>query len=255
MKKKLLFIICTAVLLVGYILGMFFPIKNIMPIIDENSPKITAYEYHALFVNWLLVIVTFLTVCVALLKEEIIKFFRHPKIVVLKDNNCLKENLSEVEQDGKFATRYYYNVRIENSGNVEARNIDIIIVSVKYKNSVVENEIPIKNRHICLSDMDSGKILAPSMITEAILFSIENESLVQNVQNESKNNSNNSSCVLRIGNNKIKNEYYQGEIKLSIQVYCDGGYKDTRVIKIKWDGVWEDRLDDIKKNHISIEEV
>ena len=255
MKKKNIFVITLCLFVIGYFLGMFVPIKNIIPVISENRTEISAYEWHVLVVNWVLAFVTLLTVFVALFKEEIIKLFRHPKLLLVKDNeSCLKEALSEMEQGRKIATEFYYTVRIENTGNVEARNIDILIISLNYSNNVIEKAIPINDRHIKLNDSNLEKLLAPSMVTETTIFSIAKEMLSQNVTNGQTDYHDNT-CVLKIGNNNIPKDYYQGTISLLFQIYCDGGYKDNRLIKIKWDGIWEDRLEDIKKNHISIEEV
>ena len=64
-----------------------------LPVVEKNTNTISTYEFHSLIVNWVLVVTTLLTVIVALLKEEIVKCFRHPKLSIhRKEKNALKEN-------------------------------------------------------------------------------------------------------------------------------------------------------------------
>lgn len=251
-KKHICILIFTNI--VTYIIGMKFPIKNILPILEENRTPITVFEFHSLIVNWVLAIFTFTTIIVALLKEDIIRFLKHPKIYICKNQtNILCESLADVEQNRKIAKEYYSSINIENNGNFEARNIDIVITKIMFLNTVAntEFEIPIENKHIKLKNSDS-LLLFPSMTCSGILFSLSRE---LNSQTNSSSSNSESSYILKIGENIIDKEYQKGEIKLLIQAYCDGGYKDSKILKIKWDGKWKDRLSDISPKHLCIEEV
>ena len=254
-KQKILYKVLVFVLiLIAYFIGMCFPIKNILPVIVENRPQITPYEQHSLVVNWVLAVLTFLTIIVALMKEEIFRFFRHPTISIMKNNSsALKESLADVEQNRKVSREYYYPIDIENTGNIEARNIDIIISKIKYFNTLSNNEVDvvIEKKHIRINDGESKLLLPPAMTCSAVLFSISKESTSQaNVRNPSQD-----SYILKIGDSIIDTEYQKGELSILFQAYCDGGYKDSKTVKLKWDGEWKDRLTDISPSHLNIEEV
>ena len=239
---------------IAYFLGVFFPIKNIMPIIDENHNIFSKFEFHSLLVNWVLAVFTLFTILVALFKEEIIKFLKHPIIRVTNNSaNMLNECLADVEQNRKISKEYSVVINIENNGNYEARNIDVLITKIIFFNTVAntEYEIPIDKKHVKVNEPDS-LLLLPSMTCSALLFSLSKDSVAQT--NTSIDNSDNY-YILKIGENVIDKQYQKGELKIHFQAYCDGGFKDSKIIKIKWDGTWEDRLSDISPNHLCVEEV
>ena len=116
MKKKHVFI-GFIFIITAYFLGVYFPIKNISPIIDENHIILSKFEFHSLLVNWILACLTFVTVIIALFKEEILKALKHPIIHIIDNStNILNECLADVEQDRKIAKEYHYDITIENKG-------------------------------------------------------------------------------------------------------------------------------------------
>lgn len=129
-------------LIIGYFIGVFLPF-NIRPVIEDKP--LTSGEYYYYTITTFGVIATFLTVIVALFKDDIIRLFKRVKFRFdFMENRELHEETENI-QETKKAIKYYSVSNLTNIGNISADNCKLFIDKI-----------------ICVSDNKSDIILAES---------------------------------------------------------------------------------------------
>lgn len=256
-SNKILWILFPVASISFYIIGGAYPLPFMTPQIAENQSLISAYEALSLSVNIVLAILTFLTVIVALLKEEIIKLWRKAILEIEADEQSMfREKLRE-NSGTSISELYYIKLRLINKGSIDARNCRVHISKITHKNNATQHasSIEILKKAVILEDNESP-ILPPFSSLDFNLVSI----------NDGGSNSSSApdaskppgytppkSPILIVAGNEIQTEYHHGVIEIHLAIHSDGMLPVKKIISIRWDGQWKQRLSDICPKHLGAE--
>ena len=117
-------IIALICLAIGYFIGIFLPL-NIRPEIEYKP--LTSGEYYYYTITTFGVFATFLTVIVALFKDDLIRLIKHTKLnFSFHDNKSLWEDIIDIHGTKK-AQKYFSIVTLENQGNLIAENCELFL--------------------------------------------------------------------------------------------------------------------------------
>ncbi len=250
MNNKVKIIIGLIVVAIGsYLIGMLFPIKNILPLVSKNTEVISCYERWILIINFFLALFTLLAVFVALLKEEIVALWRKPALFIVQNlnNSLLSEHLQDNANNSILAADSYdVLITLKNKGKIDAKNIKIQISEAIFINHQTNNKclIPIKNKTI---KIEENQCLSRHSSIDIKLASLFNKQEPQDKQGTG----NMHEIIYLIGSNEIDTEYHNGEIQLAVIISCEGGYILRRKFSLKWDKKWGNRLVDISPRHLT----
>lgn len=281
MNKLLYFVIAIA----AYAVGTICPCNRLLPSINPQGPVVSAYDYYSLIVNIILAFFTFLTVCVALLKEDLVSLWRKPKLYVDQNSLSFSEELTDGSSTTtKQAHKYTISFRLENKKDIVARDIKVVLNQIKFKNhqANITNNITIKNNALnvqCEGFLSRFNPIIIQLITleklqqpqdnqgqpsqqPAQVAQQTNQQVVQAAQRSSKQQTQPAQQAikipqqdafrLKIGDNEISNDYHNGELEIQFTILCSESSSVCKKISLKWDKKWEDRLHDMQQqNHLS----
>lgn len=240
MKWYKLILLSSIILILGYILGMFFPWLG--PCSVDNAP-ITKGDYYGIIINILYTIVTFLAVVVALWKESILRFFKHPQCTIELLEGGLIENI-DLEQQTPQADSYECILKIENKGNSVALGCEICISEILYaKKSSIEKK-PIRNLYGDKKLLGELPLDIPPRISKEInLFKIASPTNFGTPDtNEPSNLKIDFNGIQEIPSNRSQNGFWE------IRYYMN--YKNGESLRfslnIEWDGSWKNRKSEMK---------
>ncbi len=128
MKNCTWYIIIVVVLIVGYLIGVFFPLCLRPQVLSE---PITKGEYINVFVNVVVAITSVLAILVALFKESILRRLNHPVMDVQLLEEGIVENIDREQQNPKTDS-YECLIEINNIGNITAEAVDVVVEEVRY---------------------------------------------------------------------------------------------------------------------------
>ncbi|MCM1302314.1 MAG: hypothetical protein NC250_03100 [Alistipes senegalensis] len=237
--KKIVFL-CFVAVLGGYILGMFFPFVGWCKVSD--SP-ITKGDYYGIFVNVFLTIATFLTVIVALWKESILRYFKHPQCEIELLDEGIIENI-DIDQPSPQADSYECVLKIHNKGNIVATGCEVCISEVLYSKKSSTEKKPIR-------DLSGKKKLywesvfldiPPRISKELLLFKICSPN---NFGTPNTNLTNN--CRIDFNGVQIPlNRAQSGVWEIRYYMNYKNGESIHFGLNIEWDGSWKYRKSEMK---------
>lgn len=284
MNKLLYFVIAIA----AYVVGTICPCSRLLPSIDPQGPVVSAYNYYSLVVNIILAFFTFLTVCVALLKEDLVSLWRKPKLHVDQNSLSFSEELTDGSSSAtKQAHKYTISFRLENKKDIIARNIKVVLNQINFKNhqANITNNLSIKNKTLNIQGEGFLSRFNPIIIELITLEKLQQpqsnqvqpsqqasqqpthtaQQSIQQVarvaQRSPKQQVQVPSTIktpqqdvfrLKIGDNEISDDYHNGELEILFTILCSESSSVCKKISLKWDKKWEDRLHDMQQqNHLS----
>ncbi|MGY4041090.1 hypothetical protein [Aeromonas hydrophila] len=252
-KIALFILLCVVFLCFGYLLGVKVPFTNELPlVIDQKKLEVSKFEYFSLLINLVLAVFTFLTIAVALLKEEIVGLWK--KVIFSADLDNEKgfvENISR-RSGSTSADSYQLKLKITNNGTINALNCRVIISKVIYKNGASNNAREMKYHANKILTNSEHQILSPSTSFEITIAEI-------NINRDNSDNVSNTGPVtpapaptptptLLIAGGQIEQDCHNGSLEVHFPIHCDSTESLKKVMIIQWDGAWKDRLADIQLN-------
>lgn len=257
---------------VAYILGTTLPISRFLPSIDPQGPVVSAYEYYALTIDIILAFLTFLTVCVALFKEDLVSLWRKPKLHVGQSSLSFSEELIDGSNvTAKEARKYTISFRLENKKDIVARNIKVVLNQIKFKNhqANIDNNLTIQNQTLNIQGEGFLSRFNPVKIDLITLEKLQQpqdnqaQPSQQPVQISPAQSATHTAqhppliqqqdvFRLKIGENEISSDYHNGELEIQFTILCSESSSICKTISLKWDKKWQSRLHDmLQQNHLS----
>lgn len=221
----------------GYILGWIIPPWHIIP---ENSGMSQAESYETM-INLLTAIGTIAAVIVALFLNEIRSCFKAVKLDARLHSDEFKEDVEDVKKI-KRATRYYNELLIVNSGNLNALNCELYIESAKiiYRNNSIR-QLHIPNDQVW-GGISGKEIYIPSDGKKIIpLF----ELLQPEEQSTPDGNLVSTLPRLKIlGIDELTG--IDGVVHIEYCIYAVNSHPLRFQLSLDWTGKWEQRKEEMK---------
>lgn len=241
-KNNLLFIIP---LIVGYLLGILFPLELLKPAFP-NSEIIGKAEYYRLLISIISAFITFCAVLVALFKDDLREYWKKPIIKTSLGNNPTTEIFSESSQtnsstDPLIANSYITKVEVVNQGNLSALSTEIILekLTFKEKDTDILQNIDCSGKPLNWNGSDSNSITLPVGAKKTI--TILNIFAPEKVSKPDGQTSKEPSKII-IGDITCSKEHIKGKWEATFTIYAQN-HKPTRfTLEIEWTGIWKTRL-------------
>lgn len=229
-------------LIVGYFIGVFLPL-NIRP--EIVSKPLTSGEYYYYFITTCGVIATFLTVIVALFKDDIIQLLKRVKFKFEFMENQELHEVTENIQGTKKATKYYSVSNLVNIGNISADNCKLFIDKIIFTSDNKTNTILTESKPVYLLD-SKERVYIPSQGKIPLhLF----ELLQPQKSSTPDGQRNDILSKLRILGYSDINVEKGGEWKCLYSLHSSSmQIPQCFEVKISWDGNWEHRLTEMSSN-------
>ncbi len=160
-KKYLLFL---TPLIVGYLLGIYFPLSLLKPTFTVNE-ELNKAEYYRMLISLMSAFITFCAVLVALFKDDLREFWKKPNIKVTMSTTPTSEIFSDMSQtnsstDPLITSSYITKVEIENTGNLSALNTEIILEKLVFteKDTNIKQNIECSGKPIRWNGLDATSV-------------------------------------------------------------------------------------------------
>lgn len=230
-------------LIMGYLLGVFFPLC-LRPNIAEAP--ITKGEYINVFINIVVAIASFLAVIVALFKESILSLLNHPNLAIQLLDDGIIENIDREQQYPKTES-YVCLLEINNKGNKVAEGTEIVVEEVQYSKRSKNDLQPIRGyRGKKKLFWDSVAVELPTFIPKEIeLFNI----VCPNNYGTPDVPTTDNIEKLRIKFNGLDlnlNQTEKGFWQIKYYIRYKGGKSVRFSLLVEWDGTWKSRKMEMK---------
>lgn len=249
------------ILALGYIVGQFVPMEYFKP--NIISKEINLNDFYTRLITIGGIMATLIATIVALFKEDLRKLWEYAALEIeLKDpQNILSEILdtesSESDDDNDSnnslrAKRYELQIIVKNKGRLPAKNCEIYLESLQFKNTSYTSYQEITVTGIALDWLGKNQksiLIHPSgksHITVVELFS--QESITDNLGNDSR-----KECFrIKFGNIESPAKYKTGKWIAIFSIYTENTKPTKYKIELEWNGKWEQRLTEMTSKNIKI---
>ncbi len=238
-------LLCLLILLVGYVLGVFCPLKVFQPNVDW-SKQISSGELFYYTVSFFQSICTFAAVIIALFNDSIRSHFRKPNLQVRLRSNDIIEELDSNTAPLRKAVRYHNSIDIFNEGNENADNCEISIESISFIGLGMQQPINILQNSIDLywnGTSDQNKTYIPAQGKKYFQY-IEIQPPTE--QSTPGGASDTTPPRLSIGTFMVPSEYGGGKWTATVLLSSPKSKPQRFKIVIDWDGTWENRQMEMK---------
>ena len=231
------------ILVIGYFVGVFLPF-NIRPEIDYKP--LTSGEYYYYSITTFGVIATFLTVIVALFKDDIIRFLKRVKFKFdFMEDKPLHEETENI-QGTKKATKYYSVANIKNIGNISADNCELFIDKIIFTSDNRSDIILAESKPILLLERKERVYIPSQGKIPLHLFELNHPQKSSTSDGHGKEE---IPPKLKILGYTDINATNGGVWICSYSFHSSSMQKPQRFdVKISWDGHWEHRLSEMSSN-------
>lgn len=260
MKLRYLILLILIVISLGYIIGQFIPWAYLHPTIVDKT--INLNDFYTRLITLTGTFATLLAVTVALFKEDIRKFWEFAFLQIsFRDNNNLCEVLEEAKSDSinsvNKANKYETFIVVFNSGKLPAKNCELYLERLTFKNDTYTSLQEIQTTGIALDwwGKNDKTILIPATGKAHIgVFEITspNSQPVSSEPNE-KDGEQKLKPKIRFGNIESPITYEHGTWEATFILYSENAKPLEFLLTIKWNGSWEHRLSEMTKKCITIE--
>jgi hypothetical protein len=256
--KKLIF--GFIILIVGYIIGTIVPLEYLKPNIIQKD--LNSGEFYTIVINSFSVIVTTLAVIVALFKEDIRKYWEFASLdISFKDGKELHEILEDEKTNTPSninkATKYESVILIANKGKLPARNCELYLERLTFKNSqyVSNQDIPIVGIALEWWGKNERTILIPSTgkayIGVCEIYPPQDHSFGTSESSPSETSTPIKPKIL-FGNVESPSIYESGTWEAIFVLYSENAKPVKFTIEITWNGEWKHRLADMSKKCVDL---
>ena len=150
MKRKIITGIFPIIIFITYCIGNYLPLKEFRPIITDKT--FSQGEYSSFISSIISSFITFLTLLIALFKEDLRELWKRPKLKFeLPENHTIEDLDSSLDSESEIETiiakKYLSRVRIINSGNLPALDCEMYLDSLEF----TPNDSSIKQNIFCPS--------------------------------------------------------------------------------------------------------
>lgn len=243
MNKKVILLVIS--LLIGYLLGIFFPLSLLKPAFPE-AEIIGKAEYYRLLISVISAAITFCAVLVALFKDDLREYWKKPTIKVSMSKTPTTEIFSDNAQtnsstDPLIANNYISKIDIENTGNLAALNTEIILEKLIFteKDTNIQQNIECSGKPINWNGTDLRSITLPVGAKKSI--TILNISAPEKISKPDGQTIKEPSNII-IGENNCNKDHNKGKWVATFTIYAQN-YKPTSFeIEFEWTGLWKTRL-------------
>ncbi len=238
--------------LVLFVVGTSFFVKVLNSFVIEYKPM-NNYEYFSIIISSVSALITAIAVIVALFKEEIINIFRKPQIKIELPEKHTYEETEEVdiradEDPIKEATKYITRINIKNNGNLPARNVEMNLEMLSFKelNSELVEQIDVKSTSIIWQNTNKDKItIPPGCIKVLNIVEIIGPS---KTSLPDPNTTNKVQPGILIANNELKADV-KGIWIAEFSVNAENHNLLKFKMSIEWKGVWKKRLTEMNNSY------
>lgn len=243
----------------GYIIGQFVPVEYLHP--KLISTDINTNDYYTRLITIGGIISTLLAIIIALFKEDIRRLWEYSSLEIeIKYSDkilceILDVNNSDESSDSTQnikAIKYELPIVVKNTGKLPAKNCEIYIDKLEFKNSsfTYYQEIPSTGIALDWWGKNQKAILIPpsgkSQITIVEIFS--NEVSTDDMGNALTK----ESLKIKFGNIDSPPKYKSGTWVAHFVIYSENTKPIKYIIELEWNGKWEQRLTEMTSKNIKI---
>ncbi len=239
MKCKTFTIIkCFILLIIGYFLGVFFPL--VLGSTSFSDEPMTKGEYYGNIINFFVAFGTCSTVIIALFLDEIRSLFKKVTFEIKLYNEDAIEEVEDIKGTKK-AKRYYNAIEFFNKGNINAQNCELYLESAKFISDTTSILLTVENNPINWNN-NSNIVYIPRQGKKVLpLFEI----LAPQKQSTPEGKIDVIPAVLNIlGLKKI--EAKAGKWELIYCLYTTNSKPKKFKYNVEWKGSWEERQTEMK---------
>jgi hypothetical protein len=199
--------------------------------------------------------ITFLAVLTALTKEDIQKLWNKPKLEVsFKDGRCIDE-ITEKEDKSSIhkAKKYETHLLIENRGNIPAKNCELYLEKLVFIDNTIGgngNELQLNIIPMKWKGKDEYKIHIP--VTGKAYISVLEILSPRDKPISLDDTTPQTQALLKIADFNHSDSNH-GSWKATFKLYSENTRPKEFVLIVAWNGKWEQRLPEMKKNCISVD--
>lgn len=248
MSKKYILLIIP--LIVGYLVGIFFPIEILKPNFTDTD-IINKTQYYKILISIISTFITFCAVIVALFKDDLRAYWKRPKIEFIKPSQFTIEefnNNSDSSSNTLIATKYISRIEIKNNGNIPAINTEIFLekLDFKEKNATILQPIECYGKPLVWNGTESTSMILPvgskKLIDIITIVAPEKTSKPdsQTIKTPSK---------IIIGDIVNKKEHSKGTWYATYGLYAQNHKTISFKIEMEWNGVWKTRLTEFSSQY------
>ncbi|KYH03923.1 hypothetical protein A1704_19320 [Chryseobacterium cucumeris] len=249
-KKYLLYLIP---LIVGYIVGHFFPISILKPNYPDTE-VLTKAQYYQFAIAIIAASITFCAVLVALFKDDLREYWKKPQINVnmSTDRHTIEEfntaSESGSSSDPLIAGRYISKVEIENIGNLASLNTEIILEKLQFKekDTNITQDIECSGKPLNWNGLDATSITLPVGAKKTIsIVSISAPEKMSRPDGQSMK----VPPKIVVGEVETNKEQIKGTWTAVFTIYAQN-YKPTSfTVVMEWTGIWKTRLTEFNSQY------
>jgi hypothetical protein len=232
-------------LLVGYIIGHFFPISVLTPGYPDTD-VLSKSEYYRFVVSVIAAAITFIAVVVALFKDDLREYWKRPNIKISEPSQMTIEEFNNGAESGSstdhlMASKYISRIQIKNDGNLPAVNTEIFLEKLEFKekNTNIIQPIECFGKPLQWNGTEASSMILPVGATKLLdLIKITAPEKVsmpdsQTIKNPSK---------IIIGELQIAKEQSKGIWYATFGIYSQNHDPISFKVEMEWTGIWKPRL-------------
>lgn len=249
---KIRIILFLLIPLLGYILGNLFPISLLKVPYELDTLKYS--DYLKLLISVLSAFITLIAMLLALFKDDIRNLWNRAKLNIDEkiETSEIKNILYEASSDSNEiikALKYTSYINIINIGNIPSNGTEIYLEKLLYfehNNNNIEQNIEFTSTALKWNGDDINIInIPPGGKKKIILTEIKCPEKLSTPDSANTNLPN----EFLIGDIRIDNKKSRGKWIGTFCIYSQNHKKTTFEIEIKWNGIWKNRLSELRSNY------
>lgn len=251
-KKYLKYGLLVLSLLVGYIIGNYFPIEILKPNFPETD-TLSKSEYYRFIVSIISALITFCAVMVALFKDDLREYWKRPKLIFSEPSQMTTEEFNNNSETGSstdtlVANKYISRIEIKNNGNLPSINTEIFLEKLEFKekDTNILQAIECYGKPLEWNGSESTSMVLPAGAKK--LIDIVTITSPEKISRPDSPTSKNPSKII-IGGIQNTKEQIKGTWYATFGLYSQNHSPISFKIEMEWTGIWKPRLTEFKTQY------
>lgn len=245
-------IIVIVPLIVGYIIGVLFPIEILKPNFPETD-ILNKSEYYRFVVSLIAAFITLCAVIVALFKDDLREYWKRPILDFFEPTEMTIEEFNTNSESGSstdnlVANKYISRIEIKNNGNLPSINTEIFIEKLEFKekDTNIIQTIECYGKPLEWNGTESTSMILP--VGAKKLIDITKITAPEKVSRPDSQTTKNPSKII-IGGIENNKEQTKGTWYATFGLYAQNHKPISFKIEMEWTGIWKPRLTEFKTQY------